>query len=38
MKVRAVEAPKLAAHSDAIYLNAKLFERIAAIYDQRELA
>jgi len=28
-------APKLAAHEDAIHLNKKLFERIAAIYKQR---
>ncbi len=30
------EAPKLAAHSDAIYLNDKLFGRIKTLYDQRE--
>ena len=35
-KVQADEAPKLAAHSDAIYLNAKLFARVAAVYKQRE--
>jgi peptidyl-dipeptidase Dcp len=35
-KVRSEEAPKLAAHQDAIYLNAKLFARISAIYKQRE--
>ena len=35
-KVRTVEAPKLAAHQDAIYLNAKLFARVAAVYKQRE--
>jgi peptidyl-dipeptidase Dcp len=35
-KVQAEEAPKLAAHADAIYLNAKLFARVAAIYNQRE--
>ena len=29
-------APKLAAHEDAIHLNKKLFERIAAVYRQRE--
>ena len=34
-KVQAVEAPKLAAHSDAIYLNAKLFARVKALYDKR---
>jgi peptidyl-dipeptidase Dcp len=35
-KVRADEAPKLAAHQDAISLNAKLFARVAAVYKQRE--
>jgi peptidyl-dipeptidase Dcp len=35
-KVRTEEAPKLAAHRDAIYLNAKLFARVTAIYKQRE--
>jgi peptidyl-dipeptidase Dcp len=35
-KVRTEEAPKLAAHQDAIYLNAKLFARVAAVYKQRE--
>ena len=34
-KVRTEEAPKLAAHHDAIYLNSKLFARVAAIYQQR---
>ena len=29
-------APKMAEHSDAIHLNAKLFERVKAIYDARE--
>jgi peptidyl-dipeptidase Dcp len=33
-KVRTEEAPKLAAHHDAIYLNAKLFARVAAVYQQ----
>lgn len=33
--VETIEAPKLAAHEDFIYLNAKLFARIAAIYQQR---
>jgi peptidyl-dipeptidase Dcp len=28
-------APKIAAHEDAIHLNKKLFQRIAAIYEQR---
>src|SRR5580700_4543746 len=35
-RVRTEEAPKLAAHSDAIYLNTKLFARVAAVYKQRE--
>ena len=34
-KVRSIEAPKLAAHQDAIHLDAKLFERVAAIYQER---
>jgi len=34
-KVRTEEAPKLAAHYDAIYLNAKCFARVAAVYQQR---
>ncbi len=29
-------SPKLAAHSDAIYLNEKLFQRVKSIYDRRE--
>src|SRR5271163_4645593 len=29
-------APRLAAHSDAIYLNSRLFARVQAVYDQRE--
>jgi peptidyl-dipeptidase Dcp len=35
-KVRAAIAPKLAAHQDAIYLDPKLFQRVAAIYEQRK--
>ena len=35
-KVRQLEAPKLAAHQDAIYLDAKLFKRVEAIYKQRD--
>src|SRR5438477_1367161 len=35
-KVQEIEAPKLAAHSDAIFLDAKLFQRVKAVYDQRE--
>ncbi len=34
-KVQDIEAPKLAAHRDAIYLNARLFQRISAIYKER---
>ena len=34
-EVQKVEAPKLAAHSDAIFLDAKLFQRVKAIYDTR---
>jgi peptidyl-dipeptidase Dcp len=34
-KVQETEAPKLAAHQDAIYLNPKLFARIQKLYDQR---
>ena len=29
-------SPKLAAHGDAIYLNAKLFARVKALYDKRD--
>jgi len=36
-KVRTEEAPKLAAHADAIYLNTKLFARVSAVYKQRDL-
>jgi peptidyl-dipeptidase Dcp len=35
-KVREESAPKLAAHYDAIYLNPKLFARVATVYKQRE--
>ena len=34
-KVQEYEAPRLAAHQDAIYLNPKLFARVKAIYDKR---
>ena len=34
-KVQEAEAPKLAAHEDAIYLNDKLFQRIQKVYDER---
>jgi len=33
--IQSDEAPKLAAHSDAIYLNEKLFHRVKQIYDSR---
>jgi peptidyl-dipeptidase Dcp len=36
IKIREIEAPKLAAHQDAIFLDAKLFQRVAAIYQQRK--
>jgi peptidyl-dipeptidase Dcp len=35
-KVQEVIAPKLAAHEDAIYLNSQLFQRVKAIYQQRD--
>jgi peptidyl-dipeptidase Dcp len=35
-KVREEEAPKLAAHSDAIFLNTKLFKRVKTIYDKMD--
>jgi peptidyl-dipeptidase Dcp len=35
-KIQEEEAPKLAAHQDAINLDSKLFHRVAAVYDQRE--
>src|SRR3954466_13051595 len=34
-KVQTIEAPKLAAHNDAIFLNPRLFARVKALYDQR---
>jgi peptidyl-dipeptidase Dcp len=34
-KIKADEAPKLAAHQDTIYLNAKLFARVKRLYDRR---
>jgi peptidyl-dipeptidase Dcp len=36
-QVRTEEAPKLAAHQDAIYLNSKLFARVKAVYDHRDI-
>jgi peptidyl-dipeptidase Dcp len=35
-KVQEIEAPKLAAHNDAIYLNDQLYQRVRGIYDRRE--
>src|SRR5215468_5906547 len=35
-KVQQIEAPKLAAHNDAIFLDANLFQRVKALYDKRE--
>ena len=35
-KVRQAEAPKLAAHQDAIYLDPKLFQRVATVYKERQ--
>lgn len=35
-KVQEIEAPKLAAHNDAIYLNDQLYRRVKSIYDRRE--
>ncbi|HEX3471929.1 MAG TPA: peptidyl-dipeptidase Dcp [Silvibacterium sp.] len=35
-KVEEAEAPRLAAHHDAIYLDSRLFQRVAAIYSQRD--
>src|SRR6185312_15490326 len=34
-KIQTEMAPRLAAHSDAIFLDAKLFARIKALYDKR---
>jgi peptidyl-dipeptidase Dcp len=35
-KIEKEMAPKLSAHRDAIHLNAKLFDRIQQLYDQRD--
>lgn len=35
-EIQATIAPKLAAHSDAIHLDARLFARISELYDRRE--
>ncbi len=34
-QVQQTEAPKLAAHNDAIYLDSKLYRRVHAVYEQR---
>src|SRR5262249_56913002 len=34
-KLQEIEAPKLAAHKDAIFLDSKLFHRVETIYKQR---
>jgi peptidyl-dipeptidase Dcp len=34
-KVKDIEAPKLAAHEDATFLDSKLFQRVATLYKQR---
>lgn len=34
-KIQQEEAPRLAAHSDAIFMNEQLFKRVKGIYDQR---
>src|ERR1700736_1137887 len=34
-KVQDYEAPRLAAHQDAIFLDSKLFHRVEAVYEQR---
>jgi len=36
-KIDQTEAPRLAAHQDAIYMNPKLFRRVEAIYEHREM-
>jgi peptidyl-dipeptidase Dcp len=35
-KIDEEESPKLAAHSDAIFLNSKLFQRIETLYNERD--
>jgi len=35
-KLQEIEAPKFAAHRDEIFLDSKLFHRVAAIYQKRE--
>ncbi len=35
-KVQEAEAPRLAAHQDAIHLDSQLFQRVEAVYNQRD--
>jgi peptidyl-dipeptidase Dcp len=35
-KLQEIEAPKLAAHEDAIHLDGRLFQRVATIYKERD--
>jgi peptidyl-dipeptidase Dcp len=35
-KLQQIEAPKLAAHNDAIYLDSKLYRRVEAVYERRK--
>jgi peptidyl-dipeptidase Dcp len=35
-RLQEIEAPKLAAHEDAIHLNSELFQRISTLYKERE--
>ena len=35
-RVQQIEAPKLAAHSDAIFLDSRLFQRVEAIHKERD--
>jgi peptidyl-dipeptidase Dcp len=35
-EIQRIEAPKLAAHGDAIYLNDALYQRVRQLYEQRE--
>lgn len=37
-KIQEEEAPRLAAHADAIYLNKKLFQRVKSIYDNLKVS
>src|SRR3954462_5973787 len=34
-KVQEIEAPKLAAHNDQVYLNDQLYQRVKSVYDRR---